>query len=260
MSVIVDGREFQSVVRNIAVLASADAIGAFNVALGLSTPGNTYGVIRETVPAILSTYGSVTGTVSSTYYENQRIKAKVPGSFVPVLPDVDWTDVSGGTVGYTISRLRTGAPLDATRAIMAQNIYSNLFDYSRQVVSTNAEADGGRTTYRRLTSPKACDFCLYVAISLDPGRTNKIEKQYHSKCSCVDIPVFQGQSFDEPAYYEKYREDLGAARAELENAQSVAREQDPGLRRKAFFAKYPDTAITTSNLVKKVREVRLGEQ
>lgn len=259
MSVVTDGREFQSVMKNVATLAAADALGAFNTALQLNSANDTYGVIRETVPAILSTYGSVTGTVSTNYYLDQRTKAKIGGSFSAVFADVDWESVSGGTVGYTISRLKTGAPLDATRAIMAQNIYSNLFDYSRSTIAKNSLEDSTQVSYRRLTSPNACDFCLYIAISLDPGRTNKIEKQYHSKCSCVDVPVFSGQSFSEPAYYGSYRDELSSARRSLEEKQAIAREQDPNLRKKAFFAKYPDTAITTRNLVSEVRKVRLEQ-
>jgi hypothetical protein len=54
-------------------------------------------------------------------------------------------------------------------------------------------------------------------------------------------------------------ETFGEARSHLEITQALAREQAPGLRRRDFFRKYPDSSITTKNIMREIRAVDGGK-
>lgn len=112
-----------------------------------------------------------------------------------------------GIVGHSMKRYTEGAFEDATTALkigvrrMVENTY-------RDTIATNSERDGFATGYQRVASPKACAFCLVVA--LNEYTSFEQSGGYHDHCSCSTIPVYRGVKFYEPDYYAGFRSDYEA--------------------------------------------------
>ena len=221
--------------------------------------GRAAGLIRETVPEIVSNFGLLASQIAAAYYDEARVAAGIPeDGYNARTIDQDYAKISEPIAGLAIKRVKEGVALEATQALIGGIIWSELYNTDRETVKFNANGDPQGTKYRRVTRPGACDFCLYMAAGFEGDGSNSEYKNYHSHCRCVDVPIFPGQRFDEPSYYDDFRIDLGLARNRIQEKRAIAREANPGMRDRDFFRKYPDLSITTKNLVKEVRKVKLG--
>ena len=250
-------REHQTVVSDAAALAVRETQAALTLASELRS-GAGYGLLRETIPEILGTYATVVGTVDEVYYQNLREAAGIRSTFTAAAKPVDWQQIAEPISGFAIARTVEQAPLTATVTLIGGSVSSQLFNYSRENVAYNASRDPSPTEYRRITRPKACDFCLYMATGFKGDGSNSEYKNYHDGCGCIDVPVFAGQNFEEPEYYKEFRQETAQAESRIQEIRASARAQDPGMRDRDFFRKYPEAALTTPNIVKQVRNVRLG--
>jgi hypothetical protein len=249
-------REHQAIVSNAATLAVRETQAALQVASELRSRVG-YGLLRETIPEILSTYASVVGTVDEVYYQNLRESAGITSTFRPSTRPVDWQEIASPISGFAIARTVEQAPLAATVTLIGGSVSSQLFNFSRNNVAYNAGRDPSPTSYKRVTRPKACDFCLYMATGFTGDGSNEEYKNFHDSCGCIDVPVFAGQTFVDPPYYDEFKAQTVQANSRIQEIRASARAIDPGMRDVDFFRKYPDAAITTPNIVKQVRNVRL---
>jgi hypothetical protein len=250
-------REHRSIISDAASVAADETRGLLEIATRRND-NFAYGLLRENVPEILSTFGTVVGTIDSTYYSNLRELAGVSTLYSPELRPVNWAQVAAPISGFAIARTRQGLDFDSTLTLIAGNVSAELFNYSRQNVVFNAQRDPTPVRYRRVTRPKACDFCMYMATGFEGDGSNESYKNYHTNCGCVDVPIFEGQDFVEPAYYDEFRQETTRARENIAEYRAAARAESPGMKDRDFFRKYPEAALNTSNIVKQVRNVRLG--
>lgn len=250
-------RDHQAIISNAATLAVRETQAALTLASELRS-GVGYGLLRETIPEILTTYGSVVGTVDEVYYQNLREAAGISGDYRASAKPVDWQEIASPISGFAIARTVEQAPLSATITLIGGSVSAQLFNFSRENVAYNAGRDPSPTSYRRVTRPKACDFCLYMATAFRGDGSNEEYKNYHDSCGCIDVPVFSGQTFEDPPYYDEFKQETAQANTRIQEIRTSARAIDPGMKDRDFFRKYPDAAVTTSNIVKQVRNVRLG--
>lgn len=256
MSLNRQGLEFRRVMRDVDAVAKADVLGMMRI-VRQSSFDRGMELMRETVPAIAKTYGSVTQTVTRQYHANVRRSAGITEPFVAARIPYNWDDFAEITVGFAGARILEGRPYGATTALIAGAVASELNAFSRLIIEEYGSLDPRQVGFERVVGPNPCEFCLFMAAVADAKRFTKNEGRvdYHSNCSCVDVPIFEGQVFDRPASYDRMEETYSEARAHLEIQQALARAQDPGLRRKQFFAKYPESSITTRNIMREIRAV-----
>lgn len=251
-------REHGSVVSNAADLAARDTETVLRIA-AQNPGGQSFGLLRESIPEIMATYGAVIGTVDVDYYDNLRAEADVDVDYAAQPKPQNWRTIAAPISGFAISRTIDELDFNATTTLVAGNVAAELFNSHRENISFNANRDPVRPRYRRITRPGACDFCLYMAVGFEGDGSNEEYKNYHTNCRCVDVAVFPGQRFTEPSYYDDFRGELAIARTRIQARRAAARAVSPGMRDRDFFRQYPDTAITTPNLVREVRRVRLGQ-
>lgn len=251
-------REHASVIGNAADLAARDTETVLRIA-AQNPGGASFGLIRETIPEILAGYGAVVATVDVDYYDNLRADANVDTDYAARPKPQDWRTIAAPISGFAISRTLSELEPAATATLVAGNVAAELFNSHRENIAFNAGRDPSRPRYRRITRPGACDFCLYMATGFEGDGSNEEYKNFHTNCRCVDVAVFPGQRFSEPPYYDEFRGELAIARSRIQARRAAARAASPGMRDRDFFRQYPDTAITTPNLVREVRRVRLGQ-
>jgi hypothetical protein len=247
----------RKVLGNVATLAAADTVGAIKLSTKL-TDGYRLGALRETIPPIVEAYGNVAATVSADFYDELRVGAGVKKGYTAIAPTRDWAKISEPIAGFAIKRFITEAPLQSTISLIAGAVMSEIFTTARETMQYNADRDSVKVTYQRVTRPNACDFCIYMAVGFEGKSSQEEYKDFHNHCMCVDVAVFENQTWTEPEHYGEFRDNLEEARGRIRNLRDIAEEQDGGLRKKEFFAKYPESAITTKNLMKQVRQVKNG--
>lgn len=251
-------REHGTVVGNAADLAARDTETVLRIA-AQNPSGASFGLVREAIPEIMATYGAVIATVDVDYYDNLRAEANVDVDYAAQPKPQNWRTVAAPISGFAISRTIDELDFGATTTLVAGNVASELFNSHRETIAFNANRDPARPKYRRITRPGACDFCLYMATGFEGDGSNEQYKNFHTNCRCVDVAIFSGQRFVEPPYYDEFRSELAIARSRIQERRIAARAVSPGMRDRDFFRQYPDTAITTPNLVREVRRVRLGQ-
>jgi hypothetical protein len=250
-------REHRRVIGDAASLAVRETQTAIATADALLS-GAGYGLVRESLPEILATYGAVVGTIDVAYYSNLRERAGVTRPYVATASTVDWERVASPITGFAIQRTVERQPLSATLSLIGGAVSAELFNYSRENVVFNSRRDPSPVGYQRITRPNACDFCMYMATGFEGDGSGQEYKNYHQGCGCVDVPIFQGQRFEEPGYYTDFRNDTAEARNRIQEIREAAMAESPGMRDRDFFRKYPEAALTTPNIVRQVRNVRLG--
>jgi len=250
-------REHQAIISDAATLAVRETQAALTLASELKS-GVGYGVLREAIPEILTTYSAVVGTVDEVYYTNLREQAGITSRFTASAKPVDWAEIAEPISGFAIARTIEQKPLSATVSLIGGSVSAQLFNYSRENVAYNSSRDPSPTEYRRITRPKACDFCLYMATGFKGDGSNSEYKNFHDSCGCIDVPVFAGQRFEEPEYYNEFKQETAQAEARIQEIRAAARAESPGMKDRDFFRKYPEAALTTPNIVKQVRNVRLN--
>jgi hypothetical protein len=256
MSLSRDGLEFRRVMRDVDALAKRDVTGLMRL-VRESSFDRGMELMRQTVPAISRTYGSVTQTVTRQFHANQRRKSGVTTPFTPSPVSYDWDDFAEGVVGFAGARIAESAPYGATTALIAGAISAELNEFSRIIIQEYGSSDPAQTGFERVTGPNPCEFCLFMASVAEASRYTQAEGRvdYHSNCSCVDVPIFEGQVFDRPASYDAMEETFGEARAHLDIMSELAREQRPDLGPRNRFRAFPEAAQNTKNIMREIRAV-----
>lgn len=229
-------------------LAQADAMGA--VRLLRDQPVREFaGQLRATLPTIAETYGSAVGVLSTTFYDQSRTQAKAKGTFQAKAAAIDLSVVDAG-IGYTVAKVADGSPLEVAQVALAGAIGRAVAGVDRTTIFDNASRDP-QATYRRVALPGGCAFCLTMAAVAEVQYTEDAAA-FHDHCSCVNVPVFAGQSFTEPPVYEEVRQHYSDAVSELQ----VERERVGynSMRSKAAAKAYPHLTLTTPNILSIVRQ------
>lgn len=229
-------------------LAQADAMGA--VALLKDQPLKDFaGQLRATLPSIANTYASVVGLLSTTFYDQSRAQAKADGSFAATAALMDLSIIDAG-IGYSVAQTANGATLERVQFTLAGAIGRAIAGVDRTTIFDNAQRDT-QATYRRVATAKGCAFCLTMAAVAEVQYTADAAS-FHDHCSCINVPVFSGQSFSEPAIYGTVRQHYADAVSEIQVQRELVGYNS--MRSKQAAKAYPHLTLTTSNILSIVRQ------
>jgi hypothetical protein len=259
------GQAHQKAMNDLALLVTADAIGAMTIARSMD-PSRVAGTLREVTPALIDNYSRVAGVLSSAYFTSQRLAAGLRTEFTPeiVLPDL--VDATDSAVGYTTSRLVVTGDYATATTIFSGMVSKTVLNVDRDSLLLNIEND--RAKYRRVASPTACTFCLYAAVNSFSTFSPEITA-YHDHCRCTVVPEWDEVAVDRPEYYREF-EDLQAEAQQriairrdqifprwLEEWKAAGGRTGKNLTRD-FLKAYPDLAFTRRNYFNEVRRIRTG--
>ena len=259
------GKAHQKAMNDLALLVTADAIGAMQLS-GSTDPRKVAGTLREVTPSLIENYSRVAGVLSSAYFMNQRLAAGIQSQFTPELVLPDFIDATDAAVGFTASRLVTTGDFATATTIFSGMVSKTVLNVDRDSLLLNIEND--RAKYRRIASPTACTFCLYTAVNSFSTFSPDITR-YHDHCRCTVVPEWDDVAVEQPAYYREF-EDLQqeaksriAIRRDAVFERWYAEELASGRRLgkstdRRFLAQYPDLAFTQRNYFNEVRRIRTG--
>lgn len=216
------------------------------------------GVLRTVANGTLGTFGqaaTVAGAESYDAYSAWAISEKVAkDSYKPTILTGLSSIVAQSAdplIGHSMVKFQQGMFEDAATALTAgvMREVTNLF---RQTVAENANRDSRVKYYQRVASPTSCAFCLYVATQAANSSWAN-DDGYHDHCGCSTVPVFSAADEYRPAYYEDFADDVGVAQREIRDVSRQLLPERVGMRQKQFFAKYPEAAMNTENILARIR-------
>lgn len=254
---------YQKQVNDIVTLAVADVVGLTTLLRDEPLP-DLAGQLRTTLPAVATTYGTVTGQVASTYYDSARADARLESIYASTVPELSFSEKIQANIGYAIGSLVKSNNWDTFVSSLSGGMQQAVTGGGRETISYNIVTDPDGTMYQRVPSANACSFCMTVA-SVAELQTEDYYTKYHDFCHCRTVPVFTGQQPLKMPYYEKFQQEYTQANNELVEERAKVREawlkewKAQGGRTgknltRDFARANPDYTLTTENILRIVRK------
>lgn len=234
----------------IAEVVSADASVYARSIMDLS-PERFAQLMREAVESLARMYGPVSGEAAALFYETQRPKSGgrvVVGS--PMLGDA-----LSGSLGWAFTPMfapskfvdPVGSVLTRVGAVASRSV----LDAGRSTMWLSAQQDRFIGGVRRYARASACAFCAYLcAIEADVAA----DTHWHDDCRCVSVPFWEDNPFPSVEHIDVFGEAARQARSHIEADYREKRALAPDLRRRNFYRQFPETALTTENVVAVMRK------
>lgn len=212
------------------------------------------GQLRELLPAVSDSYGAAATIVAGEFFLDQQEKAGVTALADYVAPRYDANEIVQSGIGYSVAQYTKGSSFEAVAGILAGTIQRAVAGYARQTVNQNSERASVR--YRRVARAGACAFCAYFAVN---DLTTKETDKFHDNCHCVTVPEFD--EIERPDYYDVMQDEIdqgvAAVRREREIVEAKWRKNNPGGKRRQFFATEEGSrvSLTTENFLREARRI-----
>jgi hypothetical protein len=263
MTVLLDKRRY---IQETKTLAMAETVKLTRLLQDRPVP-ELAGELRKAMPTLIDNYGNVAALISATTYDLSRAEANTSTEYKATTekPKELSTSVQAA-IGFSVASLTNTNSYSTFQTNLAGAVSRFIIQFDRSTIESNVNRDPQARFYERVPSMRACSFCLTMASVATVQRSSSFDG-YHNFCNCTLNPVFDGQESTELPEYEGFRQAYSLARSELEERQSIARAAfDKRLKadglytggskaRTAFFRANPDLALTTSNILRGVRQI-----
>jgi hypothetical protein len=208
--------------------------------------------LRNTMPAVSNTFGTVGAIISVDSYNKFRNQARLPSKYTaePVIPDTD--KAMQAAIGFGMAQLTKGVPFDTFQATLAGSVQRLVLDGDRGTTEFNIVTDPDGTEYERVPQPNACAFCLTMAAVAEVRRESYFEG-YHNFCKCTVRPIFRGQQRTKLPVYKQVNDAYSLADKELLRQRKAVGYDN--LKRREAAAKYPDLVLNTPNHLRLMRQI-----
>ena len=133
-------------------LADADLARLWRL---VATGANASEALHDLLPAIVREYGSLGASLAAEWYDQQRLRAGVSGSFFaePMAAD---DRGAHALVGSALSEARND---DTLRTLILGGVQRRVADHLRLTVANNAVSDDGARGWVRVGSAGHCKWC-----------------------------------------------------------------------------------------------------
>ena len=194
--------------------------------------------IEALLPLIIDGYGTPIASLAADWYDDLREQAKISTAYRAVVaPAVDAARITS-LAGWSTGTLYGASP-DQAMALTAlqgglQRILTNA---DRDTILGNVAADPTQTRYARHASANACAFCAMLAtrgavylskdsatgvvgrgtekrhdgtridrkrLGIRPRGKQALGTGYHDHCHCTEVPVFEGQDYEQAPYVKRF--------------------------------------------------------
>jgi hypothetical protein len=207
--------------------------------------------LRIAMPAITTQFGEVAAIVSADNYNIDRSRANLSSEYVATPKPKEVATATQAAVGFGISQLSKQVPFETFQSTLAGSVQRLVLKGDRDTIEFNIVTDPDGTTYERVPSFNACEFCLVMAAVVEVQRSSSFDK-YHNFCRCTLNPIFTGQEKTKLDFYDKIQKSYSQADRTLERQR-----QENGwykLKTKEAASKYPELVKNTPNYLRLMRQ------
>lgn len=208
--------------------------------------------LRQTMPAVSNTFGTVGAVISVDSYNKFRNTARLESTYTaePVIPDTN--GAMQAAIGFGMAQLTKGVAYDTFQATLAGSVQRLVLDGDRGTTEFNIVTDPDGATYERVPRPDACAFCLTMAAVAEVRRESYFDG-YHNYCKCTVRPIFRGQRKTTLPIYKQVNEAYSLADKELLRQRAAVGYNDLSGREAA--AKFPQLVLNTPNHLRLMRQI-----
>lgn len=237
----------QTSLDSVTAAATGDLAGYYQT-IADESPERVAAQLRATTPAVVGQYGEIAGTMAADWYEQTR---PAPG-FLAQTASPSIAESTSGMLGWALLPLfapdSDGSVIE--RLVGGVQRLVSLFD--RDTINLNTVRDPLAEHAKRIALPGACAFCAYMSTFTD--NTDEDTKKYHDHCHCIPATKWKGDELPRGEHDEQWERAASSARNAIEADYREKRKLAPDLRSRNFYRKFPETAITTKNIVARMRE------
>lgn len=161
--------------------------------------------LEETISHIVLPIVDLAAIITADWYYDLDTNARYA-------PTDEQTAVKEGRINYTLSWAfeQSGEITPADRMIGA--FQRMVFDSSRNIVVSNAKAEG--VPWHRNALPDACEFCRLLTVDPHAYRGKYVEMPSHNHdCRCLAVASRGANTYQHPSYVEGWRREVEANRS-----------------------------------------------
>lgn len=237
--------------------ASADEVSKALPSLEALSQREAGGVFRTLATGTLERFGNVASVASTASYADMRAAALPSAKALGAKPSFTLDmDVADTVIGYAMSKFATGSFFEAG-VQLATGVALAVSNTYRNNGINLANNDPKVQKYQRVASADACAFCAFAATTAGISAEAMNFDGFHDHCSCNVVPVFDGQDPFRPDYYSSFEDASAQAMdeisAEKDATYTAFRQANPDARRKDYFKAHPEAAMTTENILARMR-------
>lgn len=160
--------------------------------------------LRDLLPAIVTEYGTLGATLAAEWYDDQRDKAGVRGSFsaVPIEPSDRGAQA---LIGWALGEATDDAGL---QRLILGGTQRRIADHVRFTITESATADPGARGWQR-TGVGECKFCDMLIGRGAVYSEATADFAAHDNCKCSAVPAWKGEPIPVKPYKVSPRRTLG---------------------------------------------------
>ena len=233
----------------VTALAQQD-LGSYTQSILNEPPERVAAQLRVATPAVAETYGGVAATSGALFYETQRPRPGWSGRLAsPTIADTIASQLGWALVPIFKPDVFVDPGVEMLGRVfgLTQKLVAL---YDRETINLNSSLDPTSGGVKRYARAGACAFCAYLT-TIDAHVTEATV--WHDRCKCVTVPWWDDNPLPANPKMDEWAEAAQSARAAIEQDYLAKRRLDPGLKRRDFFRKYPETAKNQKNIAAYMR-------
>lgn len=153
--------------------------------------GRVREALQDTLPKLVTLYGSAAATLGADWYDDLREKAAVKGRFQAITAELPNKGRTNALAGWTVGPLFGAAPdADAALGMATGGLQRIIFDADRETVTQSAVQDRAARGWMREGFGE-CDFCQMLLGRGAVYSEATADFEAHDNCKCVGVPAFE---------------------------------------------------------------------
>lgn len=161
-------------------------------------------MVLNTVPEVVTAYGSVTAELAAEFYGLARATAGLDDLFVPK-PGWNTNEQQiAGSLRWALQPINGTKYTDEDFALAVDRAHTSMTRLMRQVegntIVSNIRQDPGKPRYRRVPEAGACGWCMMLAsrgYAYSKETVGGPHSRFHEKCTCTSEPEYPGEPVPE---------------------------------------------------------------
>lgn len=168
--------------------------------------------LRDLLPSIIMEYGALGGALAAEWYDDQRAKADVKGSFTALPVSADDRG-SQALIGWS---LKTATDDTTLQALVLGGVQRRIADHVRYTVTGSSIADPQARGWQRVGVGSCKDgFCDMLISRGAVYSEATADFASHDNCKCSAVPAFKGQPIPVKPYTPSLRTASDADKARV---------------------------------------------
>lgn len=153
----------------------------------VETPAQAEAALREILPSLIETYGVAAATLAADWYDDERERRDVRGSFTATPADIPDSGAQA-LVGWAVAE---AADVTGFQALIEGGTQRRIANFARQTVMRSAIADPQARGWQRAGTGSSCAFCQMLIGRGAVYTESSVEFQAHDHDDCGAEPAWR---------------------------------------------------------------------